>query len=162
MQLTRKQVKALLDVISSDETRPVLNNLVIDKYENKIVAVATDGYKLVALDTEISEDHLGKVVSRENLIKWYKLANAKDRLDDKWLLEMTEELNADYPKWQDLIPKGDPTPSNQICLDAQYLLTMSTLADSHLILNFYNKDNHVAPIVSRANNGLYVIMPVRA
>lgn len=167
MNLTKKQVKMLLDIISSDTARPIITHAKIDTYEGHPVLVGTDGYVLTAL--RLTDDVLpimGKLIPRAELTKWHKLAGTKDRLTEEDIIPMAvpdnksfENGNANYPEWQKLIPtEAGALPS--FTLNANYLLTMQTLNDTPLTYTFGTDKNK--PVVARANDNLYVIMPIKS
>lgn len=167
MNLTKKQVKMLLDIISSDTARPVITHAKIDTYEGHPVLVGTDGYVLTAL--RLSDDVLpviGQLIPRAELTKWYKLAGTKDRLTEEDIIPMAvpdsksfENGNANYPEWQKLIPtEAGALPS--FTLNANYLLTMQTLNDAPLTWQLGM--TKLAPVIARANDNLYVIMPLKS
>lgn len=167
MQLTKKQVKSLLDVISSDTARPVITHVKIDTYEGHPVLVGTDGYTLVAL--RLTDDILpsmGQLIPRAELTKWYKLAGTKDRLTEADLIPMAvpddksfENGRTNYPEWQKLIPtEFGSLPS--FALNANYLLTMQTLNDAPLTWQLGM--TKLTPVIARANDNLYVIMPLKS
>jgi hypothetical protein len=95
--MNKSQVKALLDVISTDEIRSVLTYALIDEFEGRLMLIATDGYALAAIalantDKELCALHKGKLVSRQSLTRWYKLASAKDILSTEELLRSRQGI----------------------------------------------------------------------
>lgn len=97
MNITKKQVGYLLKIMSDDTTRPALSGLAFRDGK----AWATNGYAMVGFDTKLDTepvDEQYKVISRADIVKWYKLANTKDVLDDKALSEMatTSYRTPDY------------------------------------------------------------------
>ena len=163
MQLTKKQVKAFLEVISSDTSRPVICTAKVDTYEGRTVLIATDGYQLAALDAPGLKGHEGKLIDRTELIKWYKLAGTKDRLDEKALIEMPNARDDDkwygeYPEWVKIIEAQHPGEITKIALNARYMLTMQTLADKTLV---YTANGQRGAVTAREDNNLYVIMPLK-
>lgn len=167
MQLSKKQLKAFLEVMSSDTSRPVLNHAKIDTYDGHPVLVATDGYVLTAL--RLTDDVLpivGQLIPRTELIKWHKLANTKDRLTEKDIIPMAvpddkgfHNGNAQYPEWQKLIPtEVGSLPS--FTLNANYLLTMQVINETPLTWQF--GITKLTPVIARANNNLYLVMPLKS
>ena len=47
--MNKKQVGALLKIMGKDNMRPALMVGKVDRYDDKLVQVATDGYKLTAV-----------------------------------------------------------------------------------------------------------------
>lgn len=164
MNLTKRQVKALLEVISADESRPVLTHAKIDTFNDQTVLVATDSYKLAAinLDPKIVKPILGQLIPRAELQKWYKLATNKDFLTDTDLLTITvkESEVGKYPQWQQLVPdKKKFSALAGIGLNASYLLTIQTLIDTTaLMLEFYGP---LMPVVIRHDQNTYIVMPIK-
>lgn len=163
MQLTKKQVKALLEVMSSDTVRPVICTAKVDTYEGRTVLIATDGYQLAALDAPELKGHEGKLIDRTELIKWYKLASTKDRLDEAALIEMKNARDDDkwygeYPEWVKIIEAQERAELTKIALNANYMLTMQVLADKTLV---YDTHGQRGAVMARDDNNLYVIMPLK-
>lgn len=171
MNITKKQVKALLDVINSDETRPILTNAKIDTFEGNPVLVATDTYKMSII--KLSDDVLpimGQLIPRAELIKWYKLAGNKDYFTEADLLTIAKPDNGgfndepQYPKWQQLVPQQKLIqPQASIRINAAYMHTMQVLADcdtypAGMLWEFYGD---LAPVVARHENNIYIVMPLK-
>lgn len=164
MQLTKQQIKALLEVLSSDEVRPILTQASIELYNDVTHLVATDSYKLVAIPVNGVSDMVGKRIPREELVKWYKLASNKDRFTDDNVRELATidpEEHGKYPDWQKLVPKEDEEKSQQtsIGVQASYLVTMEKLADQPggMYWDCYNN----TMLVSRVNGSIYLVMELR-
>lgn len=165
--MNKKQVGAFLKVMSKDQSRPVLMCAKVDEYEGKAVLVATDGYILAAvnIDNEDAEPLMGRLIRREAIERWYKLATGKDRLDARTLAEVSAEDYAmndgyadyEYPKWKNIIPTGDVSGSNHIAFNAEYAKVLQDLDGSDgLIWNIYGE---IKPMVAPTDNGLYLLMP---
>lgn len=174
MNLTKRQVKAFLSVLSDDSTRPVLTQASIELYNGVTHIVATDGYTLAAIPVNGVADIIGHRIERSDIVKWYKLASAKDTFTDENVRELARPTYTDfgdndtdgklygkYPEWQKLIPSGDSVDMSTISINSEYLLTMQTLINNGpLMLNFYGKN---APVVIRGvNNMLCVVMPCKS
>ncbi|WOI85961.1 beta clamp domain-containing protein [Rhodococcus qingshengii] len=159
MNLTKKQVGALLKVVSADDTRPVIETLYITERDGTPVAVATDGFKAAILDAPELKSVVGKCVKWVELIKWYKLAGMRDLLDDTAILTMVSELDGVYPDIFKQIPTVDPSPMSAISVNPNYLVTMEVLsADNSLVWNVYGNG---APMVTTSEVGTLVVMPLR-
>lgn len=163
MNLTKKQVKAFLEVLSSDESRPVLTHAKIDMLDGTPVLIGTDSYKLAAL--KLTDDilpEMGSLVPRESLVKWYKLASNKDYLTEVELITMAipEEEVGKYPEWQRLVPDvKDIVDLPNIRINAGYMFTLQTLVEMPgLEWEFYGP---LAPVVSRYNGNLLIVMPLK-
>lgn len=165
MNLTKKQVKAFLEVLSSDDTRPILTQASIELYNDVSHLVATDSYKLAAIPVNGVSDIIGKRIPREELVKWYKLAGNKDLFTDENVRELATidpEEHGKYPAWQEIVPKLDEetTPQHSFGAQASYMLTMEKLSeqDGGMYWDFYK--DHVM-LVNRTNGSLYVVMELR-
>jgi hypothetical protein len=172
VNLSKKQVKAFLEVISSDETRPVLTHAKIDELEGQPVLIGTDSYKLAAI--KLTDDILpkmGSLIPRAELVKWYKLASNKDYLTETELLEMAipddqgfGEDKTQYPKWQKLVPSEDTrTELTGICINADFMATMQILSGSDgysggMPWEFYGS---LSPVISRKDGSIYLVMPLK-
>lgn len=159
MQLSKKQVKALLEVISSDSSRPVLCTASISVYNDRAYLVATDGYKLSALSLpETFKQHEKKVIIRGELVKWYKLAATKDYFTDETLEPLLEESPGNYPEWSHLLPEQTKKlvkPITVVALDPKYWVIMNELSGEDLTLEHY--DSMLFQAVTR-NDDIYIVM----
>lgn len=106
IEFSRKQVKAIIKFLSQPhcQIRPALQTIRIrrDGY-----AYITDGYMAIKfkLDSEpvpSNGDQEEFIIPIENLDRWYKLANTKDKLNELTILELHDENNTtvypDIPK----------------------------------------------------------------
>lgn len=159
MTLTKRQVKAFLDVVSADETRPILCNAMISIFEGEPYLMATNSYKLAALGLPHELVALdGLSISRESLVRWYKLAENKDFFTDETVRELATELEGTYPEWQQFLkPLTDNSP--RIAFNAEYMLTMQILHGDSLTWEF---GTSLQPIVAYASDNIYLVMPLRS
>jgi len=89
ISLTRTQVKAMLDIISKDDSRPAIENAKVIQRKDKTYLTGTDGYAMFLL--EVDSDYasmVGKGIHRSEIERWYKLATGKDRLTEEVLNDM--------------------------------------------------------------------------
>ena len=159
MTLTRKQVKSFLEIVSSDEARPLLMNAAVCEHHGKIYLVGTDSYKLAALLlSDDLRDMVGKVVSREDITVWYKLASGKDRMDDDFIREHAQDADGNYPDWARLMPvEGqDKTTRTRLSIEPAYLAAMNSLAEMPLSYSFYDSMLH-----SETRMGIFVVMAMK-
>ena len=166
MNLTKKQVKAFLEVLSSDDTRPILTQASIELHNDHTYLVATDAYKLAAILVNGVSDMIGKRIPREELVKWYKLASNKDYFTDENVRELATldpEEHGKYPEWQKLMPKDDQEKSQQtsIGVNASYLLTMENLAQERTGSGMYWDCYNNTMLVNRSNDNYYIVMELR-
>ena len=87
LQLKRQHVKAMLDIISTDNMRTAIENAKVIKYEDKLYLTGTDGYVLFMLEVENESLH-GRAIHRSHIEKWYKLATGRYYLTEDVLDEM--------------------------------------------------------------------------
>lgn len=166
MELNKKQVGALLKVIYRDNDRPAIQCLTVQKYKDRAVAVATNGYILSAL--YLDEDEAKGLVSlklrRETLEKWYKLADSKSRLDTKELADLYGEdysqngghLDVAYPDWTKVVPEGEQQ-TGRIAFNADYAKILQDLAGTDGLE--YTLNSRLGAMVARTEGGVYVLMP---
>lgn len=161
--MNKKQVNALLKVMSKDTLRPVLRNLYIDEYNGRTVVVATNGYILTAVNIEIEPEHVGKSIKREAIEVWYKLATGRSRFDggavDELVGNSANLSNLEYPKWQSLMPSSETEPQEMMIFNAEYAKTLQDLSgENGLIWKLHGK---ISPMIATTENGMYVMMPMK-
>lgn len=159
--LNKKQVGALLKVLSSDKTRPVLMELAIcADSSDQTVLVATDGYVLAALPAADLKDLRGKSITRDSLTRWYKLASTRDALSAGELKDIAGEPSGMYPNWNALIDQQHPSEIASVIVNAEFMAIMQKLAgDEPLKYKFHGP--HGALIADR-DGARYVVMPLKA
>ena len=110
LTLNKKQVKGILKVITSEpcKTRPALMTM---RIKRDGFAYITNGYIAIRWKLEIepipkSDEQEEFIITSENLERWYKLANTKDKLDELSILELQDvENNTVYPDMATLFDK---------------------------------------------------------
>ena len=160
--MNKKQVNALLKVMSKDAMRPVLRNAYIDEYEGRTVLVATDGYMLTALNIEIDAEHIGKSIKREAIEVWCKLATGRSRFGGEAIAELAGNKanlsDLEYPKWQGLIDRKQ-SAQDMMRFNADYAKTLQDLSgEDGLAWKLHGK---ISPMIARTENGTYVMMPMK-
>jgi DNA polymerase III sliding clamp (beta) subunit (PCNA family) len=67
LQLNKRQVKSLLDIISKEEHRHIINCVTVQEVDGKFYLVATDSYKmaLLVVDSEELLEFKDKLLNRE-------------------------------------------------------------------------------------------------
>jgi len=154
--------------MSSDETRPILTNAYLDNYHDTLVLVATDSYKLVAIQLGEADMVLaGRFIPRAELIKWYKLAATRDLLTLEVIAGMAiVDNDSKYPAWQKLLDKQeeetDPKytgATDSISFNASYALTLEKLAGQSLS---YQLNGYMGQMQATTDDGLYILMPLKA
>lgn len=163
LQLNKRQVKSLLDIISKEEHRHVINCVTVQEVDGKFYLVATDSYKMALLAVE-SEELLkfkDKLLNRGALTKWYKLASAKDYLTEDTLAKMFGEesdlVGGDYPRVEGLI-NITPTPVDGFKFNASYMLSLETLNRGEPLE--YKTSGYRSPAIAEHDGNKFVIMPI--
>jgi len=110
--------------ISSDETRLFLNGIFLQEVEGKLRTVATDGYRLALIETELSQSKIeplvnGIIIPKKGVFELKKIAEASGaksiaisvdesfiyfNSDDSYLLAI-RLIAKEYLKYQAVIPK---------------------------------------------------------
>ena len=167
IDLKKAQVGALLKVMSKDDMKPILCNGYIDKWGEDIVLVATNGYVFSALylDNEDAEPLLGKLIRRDAIERWYKLATGKDRLTTQALVRLSgddyaqygEYAKGDYPKWQSIVPSGIGQSQYEMIFNADFAKVLQDLEDTDGMK--WELTGKLTPMVSRTAKGVYILMP---
>ena len=166
--MNKKQLGAFLKVMSKDDSRPILKTAYIDKYDDKYVLVSTDGYKLAAVyvDEDV-EPILGKMIRREAIEKWYKLATGKSRLTGEELVAVSADDYAqhgsyesgEYVKWQSIIPQIERAGQDVMMFNAEFFKIIQDMDGSEGIkVELYGK---LAPMVVKSERLLAVVMPMK-
>lgn len=165
LQLNKRQVKSLLDIISKEEHRHIINCVTVQEVGGKFYLVATDSYKMALLAVE-SEELLkfkDKLLNREALTKWYKLASAKNYLTERTLVEMFKDesnlnlVSGDYPRVEKLI-NVTPTPVDGFKFNASYMLSLETLNGGEPLE--YKTSGYASPAIAEHDGNKFIIMPI--
>ena len=109
--------------ISNDETRLFLNGIFIQKIDNKIRAVATDGHRLSLLETEADDSYIetlinGVIIPRKGVFELKRMAEThlngiiKFSVDESFVYANANDryflslrlMAKEYPKYQSRIP----------------------------------------------------------
>jgi len=167
INLKKTQVGALLKVISKDEMKPILTNAYVDKWADDVVLVATNGYIFCALylDTEDATPLIGKLIRRDAIEKWYKLATGKDRLDTRALVRLSgddyaqhgEYQSGTYPDWKKVIPNGVGESQFKMIFDANLAKVLQDLEESDGME--WELTGKLSPMLSKTEHGTYILMP---
>lgn len=160
MNITKRQVKILLDITKND-TREVLTRLKIDQHDGRTYLVCTDSYRLVAIEIDVASDVIGKTVTRDELEKWYKLANSKDVLTDQDIETLAKNSEQpshliQYPAWRKIVPVAEPVAETSISINGRYLLDFDILADSNLVYELHDQ-----LYMAKSDMGIFIVMGLR-
>jgi hypothetical protein len=168
MNLSKQQVKALLEVISKDDTRPALQQAVVGKYNDATFLAATDSYHLVALELkELDGDKFdGQAISRDALTRWYKLAATRDTFTEETLRDELKPAGYDFPKWQSLFTeeKLKLTSQPSVSVQGDYLNDLAKIAGKNVVYDFCKGGMMYADITDNkfgVNDGIYVVMQLK-
>lgn len=165
--MNKKQVGALLKVMGKDNTRPALMVGKVDTYEDEVVLVATDGYKLAAVYMEGADELVGKLIRRDAIERWYKLATGKSRLNGEELVKVSaddfaqhgEYADSQYPEWQGLMPKGMPEAQELMYFNAEFFKIIQDLNGAESVkVELYGP---LSPMVIKSSVSLSLVMPKR-
>ena len=166
--MNKKQVGAFLKVVGKDDMHPNLMQAKVDRYDGKLGLVGTNGYMLavVFLD-EDAEEIEGKVIRRDALERWYKLATGKDRLTGQELVRLSAEDYAnhdgysehEFVPWQKAVPSNDPVPQTTMRFNAEFFKIMQDLTgNADMTVKLYGE---VHPMVIESEDGVFVVMPMK-
>lgn len=185
MQIPLKYLTALNHVASTDETRFILNGVLLENANGKALGVATDGRRLITANFHIDmEDMPNVLIPSEAIMALDVLETGFDvdisLSDDKSTLRLSRAtrltvvvenmlVHGQYPKWRIVLPKNIDAPfdAKGICLDAAYLheiaLALVELGAQRMQLVLTGGQDN-GPYVIRPNNSvelMALLMPVR-
>jgi len=167
--MNKKQVGALLKIISKDDLRPALATAAVQLYQGYPYIIATNGYALAAIKLDESATGLlGKIIRRDAIERWYKLANGKSRLDSTELEDISKDdfakhgsyLDVKFPEWTKLVPDMFRRPTGSIKINATYMQTLQELDGSDNLI--WNIGGELEPLVSTTERGIYIFMPMKS
>lgn len=165
--MNKKQVTALLKVLSKDTFRETLNHAYIDRYEGKLVMIATDGYKmaLIYIDEDAAELE-GRFIRRDALERWARAANAKSRLSGDELLELSRGdygLHGGYydkppVPWKNIFEGGDTEAQTIMKFDGEFTKILQDVNGGvPLAYELYGANQKM---VAKSDIGVFVLMPI--
>jgi hypothetical protein len=110
--------------------------------------------------TDDADDYVGKLISRVDIEKWYKLATGTSRFNTQELVDLYDGTdNAfEFPKWQNLIPT-EIEGMDKITFNADYMKVMQDLDGSKGMT--WGLTGRLRPIKAETDRGLYVVMPMK-
>lgn len=167
--MNKKQVAAFLKIMSKDDSRPVLCTAYVDKFEDRVVLVATDAYRLSAvyLEGDEAEELVGKLIRRTAIERWYKLATGKSRLTAEELKVVANEdvalnggeFDGKYPEWQKLVPTTELDGQKKMAFNAEFFKAVQDLNDTENVT--VELRGILAPMVVRSNVSYSMVMPIK-
>lgn len=159
-ELNKKQVGAVIKILSNHPDRPMMEYLRIDTMDNQpnLVTVATNGFVMAVIQTglsaEVHRNLIGKGVHLDEFKRWYATASNKDLFGEEQVMEATTDIN--YPfDWHRAIP-ATPAPVNQVFVDPDLMKLLEGAAGTPLCYTAYG--DNTALIAKEAGN-MYLIMP---
>ena len=167
--MNKKQVGALLKIISKDTAREVLTLAHIAEYDGEIVLQGTDGYVLamIKLDKEDAQEYVGKSIRRASLEKWYKLATGKSRLDTQELINVLNEdygqygefEGSQYPDFKVVLDNAKLKEVDEIVFNADFAKNLQDLNNGNALR--YKMHGKLAPLIAKSDLGTFVLMPMK-
>lgn len=154
MNLTKSQVKQILDMLKINEHISAIYQAWWTKIDDQSYFVATDSYTMVLLKTDTYNNG---VVSFDDLNRWYKLADGKSRLNDVEAVDLATDKKIEPPKIEQLI-KVDSAPIDELGFNATYALRLEKIAGESLRYTLTGKTN---PMIAETTTGKFILMPLR-
>lgn len=165
--MNKKQTLAFLKVMGKDISRDKLRSAYVDKWDDRVVLVTTNGYILAAIYMdEDAEPAVGKMIRREAIERWYKLATGKSRLTGD---ELVKVLNDDYTQegsykegayvdWKRLVMTSELAPQKRMRFNAEFFKIVQDVdgADDLTV----ELRGEVAPMNIHTDRGFYIVMPM--
>lgn len=145
-EFTKKQIKGIINIINSEpcKTRPALQTMRICRDG---FAYITNGYLAIRWRFEVEpvpkdENQKEFVIPVENLIRWYKLANSKDKLNELTILELEDkDNNSVYPDIAKIFKEKIKDPkNNNIKLDLNLVEMVNQVTNCR---NYYGYDINI-------------------
>lgn len=160
MNLAKQQVKALLDVMSADDARPGIAQSWVELLNDEPHLVTTDSYQAVCFKLPATfSDRAGEVITRAELLKFYKLMERKDQLTTEQVETMLQPAENRPPEFKMIVEKL-PKEGNteQISFNAKYALNLEKVAGQPLVYRMTGKLN---PLVAETAGDLFILMPMK-
>ena len=160
MRLAKPQVKALLEIMSSDDARPALCHAWIQNINDYPQLVATDSYHAVMFKLPKGMiGQAGQSIDRVDLTRFYKLMERKDLLGDDEVAAMLKKSGRTFPKLN-LILENIPEEGNteQISFNANYAIDLEKVAGQPLT---YQTTGRLNPMVATSDNNTFILMPLK-
>lgn len=161
MLLNRKQVKALIEIVTGDKLRRGYDRAYINTYDDAVYLTVTSGSVLASLQLpDHAKEHDGKIIRKDHFVKWYKLAGNKDSLALVDVIENAQESEDKVFNWQALC-KTDAIERTEFRMYPALMLTLNNLAGESL--NFEFREHHISSYCLFARDDLeniYLMMPI--
>lgn len=162
MNLSKKQVKGILNILKSKENvyRRGLQVVTIDKKR----AFVSDGFSLLAIP--LSKEYPDLEVHHEKLTRWYKLASARDTLKEDELIALAEKPELSPMKFEKIIDElKDFDLTQEINFDSKILSNLIQAlggTDERIKLKFRGKLGVISVQSLSAHEEMEaIILPIR-
>ena len=145
INFTKKQIKAIIDILKSEpcKTRPALQTMRIrrDGY-----GYITNGY--LAIRFKFSLEPVPKdekqeefIIPLDNLVKWYKSADARKTLNELEILDLQDtENDTHYPNIEWLIEKrlSGEVPKTDIKVNSKLLSNILNITNKESLIQIHH------------------------
>jgi len=160
MRLAKPQVKALLEIMSSDDARPALCHAWIENINDYPQLVATDSYHAVMFKLPRDMDgQAGESISRTDLTRFYKLMERKDSFSDIEVMGMVKKSDRRFPAMGQILDKVPGEGSTeQISFNARYASNLEKVAGQPLI---YKTTGKLNPMTANIDGNTFILMPLK-
>lgn len=170
IEFTKKNIKGIIDIINSEpcRTRPALQTM---RVQRDGFAYITNGYLAIRwkFQTEPiprNENQKEFVIPVDNLIRWYKLANSKDKLNELTILELQDEENTTiYPDISLIFKEAKKNnASNNITLNLHLIELVHHCTDCRNYQGFkvINYGKLLYGIENKRESIEFIVMPLNA
>jgi len=136
IEITKAEIKALLEHVSKDTTRPHINSALF-KLNGKATAVATDGHRLARCEVDAAGQSAWEcLVPRDALERVAKAAGAKDTVSVRpgkltigdVAVPFTSDPDVKFPPYEQVIPSERPEKGHGgVALNTAYLASLNVI-----------------------------------
>lgn len=152
INFTKKQIKAIIDILKSEpcKTHPALQTMRIkrDGYAYIMNGYLTIRFKFSLEPVPKGEEQEEFIITLDNLVKWYKLANGRKTLNELEILDLQDKDNdTQYPNVEWLFEKrlSGETPKTDIKVNNKLLLNILNITgkESLIQIHHYHECIHI-------------------
>lgn len=172
---TKKQVQSLLKVISKDKYREAITCGYVDVFNGELSLFGTDGYHLTVMKLGVegvdADRHplKGRLIRREAIERWVKLATGKSRLNVDEVAKISNDdyglhgsyVEAKYPNVLNILEglNGSTVPMGRVMFNANLMKNIQDVhGDASVKVEFYGE---IAPMLIKSETVTSVVMPMR-
>jgi DNA polymerase III sliding clamp (beta) subunit (PCNA family) len=179
IEVTKAEIKAILEHASKDETRPHLSAALF-KLNGKATAVATDGHRLARCEVSAAGQSVWEcLVPRDALERAAKNASAKDTVSVRpgrltigdVAVPFAENPEVKFPPYEQVIPRDRPEKGHGgVALNTAYLASLNVIGKAidgrTPSARVFAGDGDLDPVVFEVGAGgdypwTVVVMPMR-